>query len=223
MSKIKSDAHIYLTPVDAAAPATHALSGITSATPPVVTSTAALPAGMAAGDFVVLDGTGEGYLDGDGFRVANLVGLTFALDYADGSRITPAVTQGNYALYSKNGTGAMLSACMASITVTGQAPDSITMDDMCGTSTVLGDAKPPTFTFSGFSDQDSEGYQNLWRAATETPKPTVWALFDFGADGGYIFGPVQIGEMTVTAQTNQGLQFSGAGVFTEMPTYSWAL
>jgi hypothetical protein len=55
------------------------------------------------------------------------------------------------------------------------------------------------------------------------PKPTVAILIDFGSGGGYIAGPGQIGEITITAGVNAGLQFSGTGVFTEVPTYSWAL
>ena len=112
---------------------------------------------------------------------------------------------------------------MVSITVAGVPPDSIQMDDMCGSDTVLGSPKPPTFTYTGFVDKDSLGFKNLMQASLESPKTERWMLVDYTVGGGYIFGPVEIGEVTVTAQTAQGLQFSGTGVFKEMPTYSWAL
>jgi hypothetical protein len=97
------------------------------------------------------------------------------------------------------------------------------MDDMCGSTTVLGSPKPPTFTFTGFVDAESPGFRNLMQASLESPKTPRWMLIDYTTGGGYIFGPVEIAEVTITAQTAQGLQFSGSGVFTEMPTYSWAL
>jgi hypothetical protein len=94
---------------------------------------------------------------------------------------------------------------------------------MCDSTTVQGSPKPPTFTFNGFINKESAGLSNLFQASLEDPKQNRWLLIDYTEDGGYIFGPVQIGEMTVTAGVGQGLQFSGSGVFTEVPTYSWAL
>lgn len=223
MAKIKSNAHLWLSDVSVGtAPAPVALTGITKASPPVVTP-GTMPPALAAGDLVAFEGTSEMYLDGHAFRVGGLTATTFTLPDAESSDLTAAVTAGTFQSYNKTGTGAMLEACMAQITVAGQAPDAINLDDMCSTTTILGSNKPPTFTFSGFVDQDSPGFENLVEASIATPKPTVPLLIDFGADGGYIAGPAQIGELTVTAGTGQGLQFSGSGVFTEVPTYSWAL
>jgi len=222
MSKVISDAHLWLTEVGATDPTPNTITSITQATPPVVTPTT-MPPGITNGDFVVFDATGVAYLDGYSFRIDAVGATSFELPDVESTDIPAAVSTGNFLLYSKAGTSAMLEACMASITLTGQAPDTINMDDMCGTSMQYGDAKPPTFSFQGWSDQDSEGYLNLWRASVENPKPIVQCLIDYGAGGGYVFGLAQIGEITINAVTAQGLQFSGAGVFTEVPTYSWAL
>jgi len=88
---------------------------------------------------------------------------------------------------------------------------------------VLGSTKPPTFSFSGFVNKAEPGFKNLVAASLEDPKQTHVVLIDYTDAGGYIIGPGQIGEITITAQTAQGLQYSGSGVFTEVPTYSWAL
>ncbi len=222
MAKVKSNAHLYLSKLGVADPTSVTVTSITQATPPVVTPSA-MPAGLVSGDFVTFANTGEPMLDGYAFRTQNANATTFELAEVDGTSFAAAIATGSFQHFGLTGTEAMLSACMAQITVAGQAPDSIDLDDMCGTETILGDAKPPTFTFSGFVDKESTGFENLVEASVTTPKPTVWALFDFGTDAGYIFGQAQIGEMTITAGVKAGLQFSGAGVFTELPTYSWAL
>jgi hypothetical protein len=223
MAKIKSNAHLWLADVSAGATLDPvAVTSITKATPPVVTPTT-MPSGLANGDLVSFEGTGVPYLDGHAFRIDALSATTFTLPDAESSDIPAAVATGTFTPYAKAGTDALLEACMAQITVTGQAPDSINLDDMCSTTTILGDNKPPTFTFSGFVDQESPGFENLVEASIANPKPTVPVLIDFGSAGGYIAGPAQIGEITVTAGVGQGLQFSGSGVFTEVPTYSWAL
>jgi len=218
MSKIKSDAHIFLTVVGAADAAPVAITSWSTAGPVVVTATNTL----AEGDFARIAGSGSAAVDGYAWRVTNPTATDFELADADPALIGTPVA-GTFQPYTKVGTGAMLTACMASITVAGQEPDSIAMDDMCGSNTVLGDAKPPTLTFQGFSDAASEGYKNLWRASIADPKPTVWCLVDFTDAGGYIFGPVQVGAISITGATSQGLQFNGTGTFTEVPTYSWAL
>jgi hypothetical protein len=225
MSKIKSDAHLYLSDVGDPTPSGVAVTGITIVDPVTVTTTIAAGA-LVDGDFVVLNDTGSAYLDGNAFRVSNVTATTFQLADAHGPSIgAVAPSSGTYIPYTidSSSTVGLLTACMATITLTGQAPDSIVMDDMCSNTTELGSAKPPTFTFQGWSDQDSEGYRNLWRASVTDPKPVVQCLIDYGPKGGYVFGPAQIGEITITAANAQGLQFSGAGVFTEVPTYSWAL
>lgn len=223
MAKIKSNAHIWINDVSSGTtPTPVAVTGITKASPPVVTP-ATMPADLADGDLVAFDDTGEVYLDGHAFRIGGLTSTTFTLADAESSDLGAAVATGTFTTYQKAGDDALLEACMAQITVTGQAPDSINLDDMCSTTTILGDSKPPTFTFNGFVDQDSPGFENLVEASIMTPKPTVAILIDYGSSGGYIAGPGQIGEITITAGVNQGLQFSGSGVFTEVPTYSWAL
>jgi len=223
MAKIKSNAHLWLSDVSApTTPVSVNVTSITKATPPVVTP-ASMPAGLANGDLVAFEATGVPFLDGHAHRIGAITATTFTLPDAETSDIPAAVSTGTFTTYQKAGADALLEACMAQITVAGQAPDSINLDDMCSTTTILGDNKPPTFTFSGFVDQDSPGFENLIEASIATPKPTVAVLIDFGAQGGYIAGPGQIGEMTVTAGVGQGLQFSGSGVFTEVPTYSWAL
>lgn len=229
MAKIKSDAHLYLSASGAADPAPVGITSITAADPAVVTLAAAVPAGTANDDIVMFEATGEPLLDGYAFRIAALdtsvaAAPTFELLDFDGTKLTAAVgAVGTATIFNKAGNAALLEACLVNITVAGVAPDSIQMDDMCDSTTVLGSPKPPTFTFSGFSNKEKEGYKNLWRASLEDPKQDRWLLIDYTNDGGYIFGKAQIGEMTVTAQTAQGLQFSGTGVFTEMPTFSWAL
>lgn len=228
MAKIKSDAHLYLTETGAAAPAPVDVTSITKATPAVVTLGAAVPAGTADGDMIEFADTGEPLLDGHAFRIAALDVSTAAaptlelLDF-DGTRLTAAVATGTGTVYNKAGTDALLEACLVNITVAGVAPDSIQMDDMCDSTTVLGSPKPPTFTFSGFTNKESAGFKNLIQASLESPKQKRYMLIDYTNEGGYIFGPVEIGEITITAQTAQGLQFSGSGLFTEVPTYSWAL
>jgi hypothetical protein len=228
MAKIKSDAHLYLTETGDPAPTPVVVTSVTKASPSVVTLAAAMPAGAANGDLVMFAGTGEPLLDGFAFRIANLnVGTpttpTFELLDFDGTRLVAAAATGTVQIFQKAGAGALLEVCMVSITVAGVPPDSIQMDDMCGSTTVLGSPKPPTFTFSGFVDKDSPGFKNLLQASLENPKTERWMLIDYTVGGGYIFGPVEIAEVTITAQTAQGLQFSGSGVFTAMPTYSWAL
>ena len=223
MAKIKSNAHLYLSDVSAATtPVPIAVTSITKASPPVVTP-ATMPPDLADGDIVTFDATGDDYLDGEAFRIGALDATSFTLPDVESSDIAAAVTGGTFVPYLKAGADAMLEACMAQITVTGQAPDSINLDDMCGSTTLYGDPKPPTFTFNGFVDQTSPGFENLIEASVDTPKPTVAILIDYGPDGGYIAGVGQIGEVTVTAGVNAGFQFSGSGIFSEMPTYSWAL
>jgi hypothetical protein len=229
MAKIKSDAHLYLTETGDPAPTPIAITSITNTAAAVVTLAAALPAGAVNGDLIMFAGTGEPLLDGYAFRIANIDSTVPAaptlelLDF-DGTRLTAAVgAVGTGQIFQKAGDPALLEVCMVSITVAGVPPDSIQMDDMCGSETVLGSPKPPTFTFSGFVDKDQPGWKNLMQASLESPKTERWMLIDYTVGGGYIFGPVEIGEITITAQTAQGLQFSGTGVFKEMPTYSWAL
>jgi len=229
MAKIKSDAHLYLTATGTPAPVPINITSVTKAKPSVVTLAAALPAGAAVGDIIQLDGTGEPLLDGFAFRIS-VIDVTVpaapkvTLQDFDGTRLTAAVAaKGTGTVFQKAGAGALLEVCMVTITVAGVPPDSIAMDDMCGSTTVLGSPKPPTFTFTGFVDKDSPGFKNLMQASLESPKTLRYMLVDYTVGGGYIFGPVEIGEITITAQTAQGLQFSGTGVFTEMPTYSWAL
>jgi hypothetical protein len=224
MAKVKSAAHLYLSPAgyDPTDPVNAlAITSITAAKPAVVTSTDPLPAALVDGALVALEGTGAADLDGTAWRVVNVqaVAKTFELEASDRSGGT-AVATGTYQAF---GDANLIEACLANITVSGQAPDSIAMDDMCGTATVLGDSKPPTFSFTGFVDNASDGFRNLLRASLESPKSPRMLLIDYGADVGYIFGPAEIGEMTVTAAVGAGLQFSGSGVFTEVPTYSWAL
>jgi hypothetical protein len=223
MAKIKSNAHLWLSDVSAGTtPPPVSLTSITKASPPVVTPET-MPAGLADGDLVTFEGTGTPFLDGYAFRISALDATSFTLPDVESSDIPAAVSTGTFFTYQKAGTDALLEACMAQITVAGQAPDSLNLDDMCSTMTILGDAKPPTFTFNGFVDQASPGFENLVEASVKNPKPTVSVLIDFGPEGGYIAGPGQIGEISVTAGVGQGLQFSGSGVFTEQPTYSWAL
>lgn len=227
MAKIKSDAHLWLTETGDPAPALVAVTSITNTKPAVVTLGAAV-ADAADGDMVVFSDTGEPLLDGKTFRIQALdvttpAAPTFELYGLDGTKLTAAVAAGMAQVFTKAGTGGLLEVCMVNITVAGVAPDQIQMDDMCGSQTVLGGPKPPTFTFSGFVDAESPGFRNMVQASLESPKQERWMLVDYTVGGGYIFGPVEIGEVTITAQTAQGLQFSGSGVFTEMPTYSWAL
>jgi len=220
MSKIKSDAHIYISEVGAVVPTPILVTAWE--TTGVVKATASLAGLVTDGDAVYVSGSGSAYLDGKTWRVDNVTPTDLELPDADTTKAGTPVG-GQLTAYSKSGADALLSACFVNVAVAGQAPDSINMDDMCGTSTVLGDTKPPTFTFSGFSDKDNAGYLNLWAASLANPKPTVFIVIDFTAAGGYIAGHGQIGEMSVSAANNQGLQFSGAGVFTELPTYSWGL
>jgi hypothetical protein len=224
MAKIVSNAHMYVSDVDAGAPpAPVAITSITKANPPVVTP-ATMPPGIANGDFVRFDGTNEPMLDGYAFKVSTVSATAFILAGVNGTKFASAIAGGTLqALTMAGGEVDLMHVCLAAVTIAGQAPDSIALDDMCGSATVLGSSKPPTFTFSGLADAGSPGYRNLWRASILNPKPTVWVLFDFGPEGGYVIGPAQIGEMSKNAATNQGLQFSGSGVYTEQPTYSWAL
>jgi len=230
MARIKSDAHMYLTETGDAAPAPVNITSVTKATPTVATLAAALPAAAAVGDMVKFTGTGQAALDGKTFRISVIdvtvpaaPKLTLA-DFDGMTKLTVAVgAVGTVQIFQKAGTLALLEVCMVTITIAGVPPDSIAMDDMCGSTTVLGSPKPPTFSYTGFVDKDLPGFKNLMQASLESPKQLRYMLIDYSAGGGYIFGPVEIGEITITAQTAQGLQFSGSGVFTEMPTYSWAL
>jgi hypothetical protein len=220
MSKIVSDAHLWLSVVGAADPPAIPITSIDATGAQLVLTVGATT--LAADDMAVLSGTNDPYLDGQAFRVASATATTVTLADADPTKLgTPKPTAGSLTPFSKAGAVGLLTACMATVTVAGQAPASIQLDDMCGSETKLGDAKPPTITFQGFSDKDSEGYKNLWRASVTDPKPVVWALIDYTDEGGYIFGPLQVGEISITAATNQGLQFNGTGTFTEIPTYSW--
>jgi hypothetical protein len=228
MAKIKSDAHLYLTGTGDPEPTPIAITGITNTKPAVATLAAAVPADTANGDMIVFADTGEPLLDGKAFRIQALdisvpAAPTLELYGLDGTKLTAAVAAGTAQIWTKAGLTGLEEVCLVNITVAGVAPDSISMDDMCGSTTVLGSPKPPTFTFTGFVDAESPGFRNLMQASLESPKTPRWMLIDYTVGGGYIFGPVEIAEVTITAQTAQGLQFSGSGVFTEMPTYSWAL
>jgi hypothetical protein len=223
MAKVKSAAQLYLTPtgVDPTDPTMAlALTGISAAAPAAAVAVAPLDPAFIAGTIAVIAGTGAEDLDGYAWRALTPSGSGFKL--ADSDRTgEQATTGGTYQPFIVGDD--LVHACVAQVTVTGQAPDSISMDDMCGTSTVLGDAKPPAFTFTGWVDKDSAGFKNIMQASLESPKQPRVLLIDYGEPAGYIFGPVEIGEITITAATSAGLQFSGSGVFTEVPTYSWAL
>jgi len=230
MAKIKSDAHLWLTETGEAAAPAIGITSITKAKPCILTCSAALPAGVVVGDFVMISGTNEVLLNGKTFRIEALDITTPAAPKVtlygfDGTKLNAAVgvVPSGAQFFQKAGTLALLEVCLVNLVVAGVAPDSIQMDDMCGSSTVLGSPKPPTFTYSGFVDAESPGYRNLVQASLESPKQLRYMLADYTVGGGYIFGPVEIGEITITAQTAQGLQFSGSGVYTSMPTYSWAL
>jgi hypothetical protein len=223
MAKVKSAAQLYLTPtgVDPTDSALAlALTGISAAAPASAVAVAALDPAFIEGTIAMIEGTGAADLDGYAWRALAPSGSSFKLDDTDRTG-DQATTGGTYQPFIVGED--LIHACVAQITVTGQAPDSISMDDMCGTSTVLGDSKPPTFTFTGWVDKDSAGFRNLMQASLESPKQPRFLLIDYGEPAGYIFGPVEIGEITITAATSAGLQFSGSGVFTEVPTYSWAL
>jgi hypothetical protein len=226
MAKVKSAAHLYLSPAGydpTSATNMLAITSITAAKPAVVTAAATLPVGLAVGALVAFEGTGAVDLDGTAWRIdtINVASKTFALVASDRTGKTAVAAKGTFQVFDD--TTNLISACLANITVSGQAPDSIAMDDMCGTATVLGDAKPPSFTFQGFVDNEDAGFRNLVRASLESPKSPRVLLIDYGDAVGYIFGPAEIGELTVTAAVGGGLQFSGSGIFTEVPTYSWAL
>src|SRR6187431_2643835 len=109
MAKIKSDAHLYLTETGDAAPAPVALTSVTNTDPAVVTLAAAMPADAADGDLAKFAGTGQA-----------AVGAL-----------------GTVQIFQKAGDLALLEVCMVTITVAGVPPDSIAMDDMCGSTTVL--------------------------------------------------------------------------------------
>ena len=229
MAKIKSDAHLYLTETGDAAPAAVDVEGITNTEAAVVTLGAALPAAAANGDLAMFAGTGEPLLDGYAFRISGLDVTTPALadlraarlrrdapdggghdrhraDFPEGGR--PRGSGGLHGLHYGRGRAARLD------------PDGRYVRQRYRARLA---EKPPTFTYTGFVDKDSLGFKNLMQASLESPKTERWMLVDYTVGGGYIFGPVEIGEVTVTAQTAQELQFSGTGVFKEMPTYSWAL
>jgi len=235
MAKIRSDAKLYLTQTGAPAPDTQDLTSITKANPCVVTFAAAVT-GMVDGSMCSFAGTDETLLDGKTFRLTTIGGggTTAVLDGFDGTKLSAAVTALTDAatVYNKTEVAVdpvtgndLLCACVATVTVAGQAPDSLNLDDMCTSTTVLGAPKPPTLQFTGWVDKDAPGFQNLIEASLESPKPSPPRnlLIDFGTAGGWIFGPVEIGEISITAGVNAGLAFSGSGVFTAMPTYSWAI
>ena len=118
----------------------------------------------------------------------------------------------------------LLHACVATVTVAGQAPELdqsrryVRRAPRCSAHRSRRRSNSP-----GWVDNESLGFSNLVQASLESPKTERWLLIDYGTEGGYIFGPVEIGEMTITAGVNAGLAYSGSGMFTEMPTYSWAL
>jgi hypothetical protein len=222
MAKVKSNAQLYITPTDyTATPQT--LASVSAAAPAVATAVAALPANLVAGGFAYFDGTGAADLDGTTWRVANPQTVAKTFELQDSDRTGEAVDTGRGTYTPYDTATDLVHACMVNITVTGVAPDSIAMDDMCTNTTVYGDPKPPTMTFTGFVDKDSPGFAALMQASLESPKQTHFIVIDYGTDVGYIAGNCQIGEITITAATAAGLQFSGTGVFTEIPTYSWAL
>jgi len=227
MAKIRSDAHLYLSQTGNDQPTPAALVSVTKADPCVATFASA-PAGMVDGSMCVFEGTGDPLLDGKAFRLTDVSGANATLDDFDGTRLAIAVAAGTGTVYNltevaSSGDGDLLEACMATITVAGQAPDSLNLDDMCSSTVVLGAPKPPTFQFTGWIDNESDGFKNLVQASLESPKTERYMLIDYGDAGGWIFGQVEIGEITVTAGVNAGLSFSGSGVFKELPTYSWAL
>jgi hypothetical protein len=235
MSKIRSDAKLYLTQTGAAAPVTKSITSITKANPCVITFSAAVT-GMVAGSMVSLAVPAEPLLNGKTFRLSTIggAGTTAVLEGFDGTKLGSAVGAISNGATVYNTTEVAISpplgvdllcACVATVTVAGQAPDSLALDDMCTSTTVLGTPKPPTIQFSGWVDKDSPGFQNLVEASLESPKPSPSRnlLIDYGAAGGWIFGPVEIGEISITAGVNAGLAFTGSAVFTAVPTYSWAV
>lgn len=222
--KIRSDAHFYLSDGTTPSPTDFTATAGTLANPMVLTVDP-VPAGIVAGGFVKFEATtpADPVLTVNAFRVLAVDATTITVEYDNTGGAALTAATGEYWSVGHDSTADLIEACMANVTVTGQAPDSIDMDDMCSTSTVLGAPKPPAFTFSGFVDSESEGFSNLVRASLESPKLPRTLLIDFGPDGGYIIGPAEIGELTVTAGVGAGLQFSGAGVFKEVPIYSWAI
>jgi hypothetical protein len=226
MAKIRSDAKLYLTPTGVAAPPADVnITSVTKANPCVLTAASAI----GAATFATFEGTGEALLDGKTFRLVNIAGSAGTLEGFDGTQLGAAVASGAgkvvqlWEVSDTDPAADLLCACLATVTIAGQEPDALNLDDMCTSTTVLGTPKPPTFQFTGWVDQDSAGFKNLIQASLESPKTTRYMLIDFGTAGGYIFGPVEIGAISVTAGVNAGLAFSGSGVFTEVPTYSWAL
>jgi hypothetical protein len=226
MAKIRSDAHLYLTQTGDAAPTAAPITSISAANPAVLTLTAPEPTpAPVVGDYMLIEDTGNAAYDGKAFKItaynSGTRAATLEFDSTDAGAVGAVGTAATF--HPTDSGDGLLEACMATITINGQAPDALNLDDMCSSTTVLGAPKPPTFTFTGWVDKESEGFGNLIQASLESPKTERYALIDFGPDGGYIFGPVEIGEVSVTAGVNAGLAFSGSGVFTEMPTYSWAL
>jgi len=226
MSKLVSDkTAIFLT--DGTLPTGVDVVSISNTTPAVVSvaSGALTTMELADGDQVLVQGTGEPRLD-DKFFAVSAVGDTadsFTLNDTDLVDLAAPITVGTVAPYNMSGSSPeFFKACESSVTLNGQEPDNVDLSDMCESEKKLGDAKPPTVSFTGFVNSEDEGFKNIIRASLESPK-TPRVLSIVYPDGEYVTGPAEIGAISVAAARGQGLTYSGTATYVKVPTYSWAL
>ena len=214
MSKIVSDkTAIYLTD-GGTLPVAVNIVAISTASPAVVQ--VASTAGITDLDPILVEGSGRADLDGKWWQA----------DLVDGTHVALLASEAGAAVGAVGTIQALamgtvlIKACESTVTLNGQDPDSVNLDDMCDSSTKLGDPKPPTMSFTGFVNREEEGFRNIIRASLESPKATRVGMILY-PDAEYVIGEIEIGAISVSAAKGQGLSYSGTGTFTEVPTYSW--
>jgi len=214
MSKIVSDkTAIYLTD-GSTLPVALAVVAITNVAPPVVQ--VADSSTITDLDPILVTGTGRADLDGK-WWLADVIDATHvALTGASAGAAVGALGT----IQALGIADELIKACESTVTLNGQDPDSVNLDDMCDATTKLGDPKPPTMSFTGFVNREEEGFRNLIRASLESPKATRVGMILY-PDAEFVIGQIEIGAISVSAAKGQGLSYSGSGTFTSVPTYSW--
>ena len=115
------------------------ITSVTAVKPAVLTFATPV-ATVAIGDMVLFGSTNKAKLDGYAYRVSAVggAGVSVTLADLDGTAMGGALgAVGHVQVFEVGEVVAddLLHACVATVTVAGQAPDSINLDDMCSATT----------------------------------------------------------------------------------------
>lgn len=154
---------------DGIAPVTHAITGVTKATPAVVS--VAVATGLTVGDIVVPKNTGFKSIDEFPFRISAVSTLAITLEDSDTSAEPGAAIAGSLDEYQ------LVEVCMAGFSTNQPAGSQIDVTTMCDVArrTLTGLPGQGTFSANGFWDA-ADTVQAIARAAYRSALQQVFRV-----------------------------------------------